>query len=124
MIRRPPRSTRTDTLFPYTTLFRSETFEQIVIAESASQFGPSAGDRFARGFAGPFGLPSLVTHSLQFCAAVWDPRKSICLGQLAKMPLENAAAGNVGTFVNYVLVQIPDPIVKVTSFGEEDRKRT
>src|SRR3546814_18268793 len=29
MLRRPPRSTRTDTLFPYTTLFRSE------IAESA-----------------------------------------------------------------------------------------
>src|SRR3546814_20705669 len=26
MIRRPPRSTRTDTLFPYTTLFRSEAF--------------------------------------------------------------------------------------------------
>src|SRR3546814_7947861 len=25
MIRRPPRSTRTDTLFPYTTLFRSRT---------------------------------------------------------------------------------------------------
>src|SRR3546814_6859895 len=29
MIRRPPRSTRTDTLFPYTTLFRSH--EDIVI---------------------------------------------------------------------------------------------
>src|SRR3546814_1866677 len=27
MIRRPPRSTRTDTLFPYTTLFRSFIFE-------------------------------------------------------------------------------------------------
>src|SRR3546814_4174428 len=27
MIRRPPRSTRTDTLFPYTTLFRSATDE-------------------------------------------------------------------------------------------------
>src|SRR3546814_4619699 len=27
MIRRPPRSTRTDTLFPYTTLFRSPGFE-------------------------------------------------------------------------------------------------
>src|SRR3546814_15984631 len=26
MIRRPPRSTRTDTLFPYTTLFRSLSF--------------------------------------------------------------------------------------------------
>src|SRR3546814_9040040 len=28
MIRRPPRSTRTDTLFPYTTLFRSESGRQ------------------------------------------------------------------------------------------------
>src|SRR3546814_20535758 len=28
MIRRPPRSTRTDTLFPYTTLFRSERVAQ------------------------------------------------------------------------------------------------
>src|SRR3546814_19321116 len=26
MIRRPPRSTRTDTLFPYTTLFRSDQY--------------------------------------------------------------------------------------------------
>src|SRR3546814_7221739 len=33
MIRRPPRSTRTDTLFPYTTLFRSDfTFVSIFIA--------------------------------------------------------------------------------------------
>src|SRR3546814_19901735 len=29
MIRRPPRSTRTDTLFPYTTLFRSLTMNHI-----------------------------------------------------------------------------------------------
>src|SRR3546814_15378155 len=28
MIRRPPRSTRNDTLFPYTTLFRSEAVEK------------------------------------------------------------------------------------------------
>src|SRR3546814_4572131 len=35
MIRRPPRSTRTDTLFPYTTLFRS---------------GPSRQDRAAGDF--------------------------------------------------------------------------
>src|SRR3546814_3062363 len=32
MIRRPPRSTRTDTLFPYTTLFRS-------LPSSSSRFG-------------------------------------------------------------------------------------
>src|SRR3546814_8685917 len=29
MIRRPPRSTRTDTLFPYTTLFRSRDYPQL-----------------------------------------------------------------------------------------------
>src|SRR3546814_11853739 len=36
MIRRPPRSTRTDTLFPYTTLFRSRrrlAFERFVFAD-------------------------------------------------------------------------------------------
>src|SRR3546814_19966711 len=30
MIRRPPRSTRTDTLFPYTTLFRSQSLWRYV----------------------------------------------------------------------------------------------
>src|SRR3546814_7524308 len=34
MIRRPPRSTRTDTLFPYTTLFRSKGYVQRVIENS------------------------------------------------------------------------------------------
>src|SRR3546814_1559073 len=33
MIRRPPRSTRTDTLFPYTTLFRSGWKEGAVIGD-------------------------------------------------------------------------------------------
>src|SRR3546814_20509665 len=32
MIRRPPRSTRTDTLFPYTTLFRSDGAEELALA--------------------------------------------------------------------------------------------
>src|SRR3546814_3697224 len=32
MIRRPPRSTRTDTLFPYTTLFRSNWFVGLAVA--------------------------------------------------------------------------------------------
>src|SRR3546814_6803042 len=33
MIRRPPRSTRTDTLFPYTTLFRSDAHAMLFIPE-------------------------------------------------------------------------------------------
>src|SRR3546814_19516539 len=34
MIRRPPRSTRTDTLFPYTTLFRSFGFTDGIYAST------------------------------------------------------------------------------------------
>src|SRR3546814_12753453 len=44
MIRRPPRSTRTDTLFPYTTLFRSYRIEllapeQLGTGSGMSQYG-------------------------------------------------------------------------------------
>src|SRR3546814_14384373 len=37
MIRRPPRSTRTDTLFPYTTLFRSDHAACRFLAEKITQ---------------------------------------------------------------------------------------
>src|SRR3546814_11141751 len=41
MIRRPPRSTRTDTLFPYTTLFRSIVIPGVEqIARAVEQFHP------------------------------------------------------------------------------------
>src|SRR3546814_5205929 len=54
MIRRPPRSTRTDTLFPYTTLFRSLDPPGVVAgfhglrvmpssAESVTPFQPNSG---------------------------------------------------------------------------------
>src|SRR3546814_7086533 len=39
MIRRPPRSTRTDTLFPYTTLFRSEHLVEGQLALEDVAFG-------------------------------------------------------------------------------------
>src|SRR3546814_14331011 len=38
MIRRPPRSTRTDTLFPYTTLFRSAPVAHRVLEPSLWRF--------------------------------------------------------------------------------------
>src|SRR3546814_5500482 len=40
MIRRPPRSTRTDTLFPYTTLFRSAAPLPIAYTKAALARGP------------------------------------------------------------------------------------
>src|SRR3546814_7028443 len=50
MIRRPPRSTRTDTLFPYTTLFRSKDlgFTLTEIGELLELSGPH-GDAGKRG---------------------------------------------------------------------------
>src|SRR3546814_6217175 len=39
IIRRPPRSTRTDTLFPYTTLFRSARRPSIRIRAASSSLG-------------------------------------------------------------------------------------
>src|SRR3546814_15374822 len=44
MIPRPPRSTRTDTLFPYTTLFRSGLMEQSMVVINKS--GGSGGEGF------------------------------------------------------------------------------
>src|SRR3546814_11552269 len=42
MIRRPPRSTRTDTLFPYTTLFRSHQSGSIDLQGKVSKWGDRA----------------------------------------------------------------------------------
>src|SRR3546814_15776761 len=53
MIRRPPRSTRTDTLFPYTTLFRSVTAWanwRLNIPELAKRFRVIAPDMFGFGY--------------------------------------------------------------------------
>src|SRR3546814_2511633 len=45
MIRRPPRSTRTDTLFPSTTLFRSQ-----LVAVRIAQIGTEGSSRLRLGF--------------------------------------------------------------------------
>src|SRR3546814_489884 len=43
MVRRPPRSTRTDTLFPYTTLFRSRSEEDASpVSRDGRELGPGA----------------------------------------------------------------------------------
>src|SRR3546814_12399117 len=59
MIRLPPRSTRTDTLFPYTTLFRSQRARQRRAEDEAARFdaqhrverhaAPGFGHRIDRG---------------------------------------------------------------------------
>src|SRR3546814_6393479 len=60
MIRRPPRSTRTDTLFPYTTLFRSSQYQGRFSHE----------ERTFEGGTIPAGYPVLLLTG----AATRDPR--------------------------------------------------
>src|SRR3546814_16062799 len=64
MIRRPPRSTRTDTLFPYTTLFRSTAAELVRAirgADKAAIVDARLFDRFA-GQGVPEGQVSLAVE--------------------------------------------------------------
>src|SRR3546814_11474683 len=57
MIRRPPRSTRTDTLFPYTTLFRSpgKSLPLCVTARCHREICPHHGRSIRRQAGGPAG---------------------------------------------------------------------
>src|SRR3546814_17786937 len=58
MIRRPPRSTRTDTLFPYTTLFRSWHLDQTYAAYKLGNWAVYGG--FVEHWWGPGNSGSLL----------------------------------------------------------------
>src|SRR3546814_16246212 len=85
MIRRPPRSTRTDTLFPYTTLFRSSAFKQRRYADAIRMFSaaldldPEYGIAFfnrglARFRAGNYGAPlPALDEAVRLLPASRDP---------------------------------------------------
>src|SRR6056297_4213389 len=68
MIRRPPRSTRTDTLFPYTTLFRSRPFPPERVLPRSRRAGCRSG---AGG--GLAGLLQQRSHPLRRPGALTDP---------------------------------------------------
>src|SRR3546814_14577470 len=67
MIRRPPRSTRTDTPFPYTTLFRSTARIEELIDELRQNF-----------------TIVIVTHSMQQAARVSQRTAFFHLGELVE----------------------------------------
>src|SRR3546814_13405145 len=71
MIRRPPRSTRTDTLFPYTTLFRSVDHAAHADGVADLEAGHPGADRadladdLVPGHAGIAGAAPLRAHRMQ-----------------------------------------------------------
>src|SRR3546814_4979184 len=86
MIRRPPRSTRTDTLFPYTTLFRSlgrtggpsgrDEFLDFLTGKLRTEIGkrfrinPDRQALFGHSFGGLFALYALYTRPQAFHSIV------------------------------------------------------
>src|SRR3546814_1439786 len=72
MIRRPPRSTRTDTLFPYTTLFRSRRSSAALGVPAGGARDDAEGRRVGAGVLPrrePFGPPHRGHRHLQRDAA-------------------------------------------------------
>src|SRR3546814_19165534 len=112
MIRRPPRSTRTDTLFPYTTLFRSYRYraapaEALRHLRRSIQPGVANADRCRR--------VRDIPHAFRPAYRSGTQRQSACTGSLMvpKMPamiLTSVAAAAIG-LVAYL-------------YGPGDRKST
>src|SRR3546814_2612830 len=97
MIRRPPRSTRTDTLFPYTTLFRSGPNTELIFALAC---GALLGNGYAieRLVAGaPEWLPTACYVAAYFFGGFFTLREAIDNLRMKKFEIDTlmlvAAAG-------------------------------
>src|SRR3546814_14105887 len=76
MIRRPPRSTRTDTLFPYTTLFRSADRHDLQVAYFINWYGPPLAS--ARAYAG---RAWILSRNAAMCARCTGPPRAAAASQ-------------------------------------------
>src|SRR3546814_12976503 len=110
MIRVPPRSTRTDTLFPYTALFRSLAAEMTVCSLGGRLFRVEGGWEAA---------------VQQACVVTLEPVAARLEGRLAATyetghkAAENAAGGEI-----MVDPEADDPAETLPTEGIEDRKST
>src|SRR3546814_16595083 len=84
MIRRPPRSTRTDTLFPYTTLFRSrnESFKNIVGGNKGREVKFMRISRFPSAIDRAEGSPQLSLPMARKWGHYHDRRTYVCIFNL------------------------------------------
>src|SRR3546814_3412243 len=123
MIRRPPRSTRTDTLFPYTTLFRSEYAPLAALAKASKKTWDTSifslkmlgkmltGDVSWKGISGPVTIASYAGQTaeigwsafLSFLALV-----SISLGVLNLLPVPVLDGGHLLYYVIEIFKGSPE----------------
>src|SRR3546814_12885333 len=74
MIRRPPRSTRTDTRFPYTTLFRSSQSEFLAEMIGRGEIGAKDRENLADALLGALAAAPQVTGIGYFSVEGWSLR--------------------------------------------------
>src|SRR3546814_1740522 len=92
MIRRPPRSTRTDTLFPYTTLFRSDltpaSWRYLPVAASGFLHTADAGPRHCFPLCRrPEGVPRSEEHTSELQSLMRISYAVFCLKKKTKLDL-------------------------------------
>src|SRR3546814_12625563 len=91
MIRRPPRSTRTDTLFPYPTLFRSADADDAARPEQRPEIRRQAAEQGAKGPKARTPYDQIPSVSAVRKTSEWEARKNIDDGKCR--PLQQAYFG-------------------------------
>src|SRR3546814_183414 len=97
MIRRPPRSTRTDTLFPYTTLFRSLAQEQALADRALGERTELSADVVEHG-----ALLDVEPEDAGEAAIALDPEVDAPLRAVVVHDLHRRVAGQVALVVRLV----------------------
>src|SRR3546814_16725967 len=103
MIRRPPRSTRTDTLFPYTTLFRSKPPANAGEEPSMDMFLFGAGLLYL----------CLQLLSLFLLRGKWRNAAWICAAVMALAIIVGCLGGSSGSGMGSLWIVIALPILAV-----------
>src|SRR3546814_17510008 len=99
MIRRPPRSTRTDTLFPYTTLFRSAAARMRPLLSAEGEDGAAPG------------LEAVLGGDA-------DPERVVAL----RLQRDAQAVRHAAVRVLVRQAEHPDPALEAAGLQDEDRQ--
>src|SRR3546814_11830404 len=119
MIRRPPRSTRTDTLFPYTTLFRSRFRPHLRGRARRHRFPERGPEAFVRGRAWPQRQVrgDRSASALSRHGSISRPARSVAGSGAGRVPLPNhrgasMAKDDIIEFEGVVTDVLPDGLYR------------
>src|SRR3546814_19397705 len=98
MIRRPPRSTRTDTLFPYTTLFRS--LHDVVRPPADAVRAEEMINYFRYGHPAPASLDVPFRVTTELAPAPWNGKRQLLMIVIKGYDVPNATLDRKSTRLN------------------------